>query len=186
MPELKNGLWKSPYVKVYSLEGPWRCAEISNYPRAYKDTTPHVYEKNTSFVVEEADLIDYLLDEKGEVVIENGEPVRVYTDPVLDKTFRVGERAIHHKGEPLPGAFPLWLESEELPDPPLVDSKEYTFPIKELPQPVREISEAQIFTDKWEKFDYHDLKGIFSGENATLSKSQPEKVIVRVIYKRAF
>ncbi len=78
MPEFKCGLWYSPYVKIYTIGGHNRIAEISNYPRAYKDTTSHVYTEDTLFIED-------------------------------------GEEKIHHKGDSLPGAFPLWIASEDIP-----------------------------------------------------------------------
>lgn len=104
MPEFQCGLWYSPYVKIYSIGGPNRIAEISTYPRAYKDTTPHVYTQDTPFIVSEGDLNDEV----------DGE--RVYRDS-HDKMFRVGEEATHYAGDGLPSAFPLWIESEDLPVP---------------------------------------------------------------------
>ena len=49
--EGKIGLWHSPYIKLYSLGRTERCAEISTYPRAYKDTSPHRYTSDIPFVV---------------------------------------------------------------------------------------------------------------------------------------
>lgn len=129
MPEYLVGLWYSPYVKIYSIGGKNRIAEISNYPRAYKDTTPHVYTEDIPFVVSESDLNHEV---EGE---------RFYMDS-RENLYRVGEAATHWKGDPLPGAFPLWLESEELPFTPNLD--EHVFPIDKVPGPIVDLSEGAI------------------------------------------
>ncbi len=89
MSEYQVGSWRSPYVKVYSIGGKNRIAEISNYPRAYKDTTPHVYTEDTPFIVTESDL-NHVVDEE-----------RVYRD-YREKLFRVGEEALSAMREHLP------------------------------------------------------------------------------------
>ncbi len=40
-------LWRSPFMRVWCLENMLRVAEISTYPRVFKDTTPHVYTQDT-------------------------------------------------------------------------------------------------------------------------------------------
>jgi len=106
MSQDDGGLWHSPYMKVYAAGGKMRFIEVSNYPRAYKDTEEHVYLFNTIFTVIERDLNEFL---------EDG--TEVYRD-IQEQNFKVGEQATHFVGEPLPGSFPLWLESETLPDEP--------------------------------------------------------------------
>lgn len=126
MPQFQVGLWYSPYVKIYTIGGTNRIAEISNYPRAYKDTTPHIYTEDIPFTVTESDL-NYEVDSE-----------RVYRDS-NDKLFSIGEQATHYKGESLPGAFPLWLESETLP---FIDLK-HEFLISDVPGPIKNLAEAQ-------------------------------------------
>jgi len=129
MPEYQVGLWYSPYVKIYSIGGKNRIAEISNYPRAYKDTTPHVYTEDTPFIVSESDLNHEV---EGE---------RFYRDS-RENLYRIGEEATHWRGDGLPGAFPLWLESEELPFTPNLD--EHVFPIDKVPRPIIDLAEGGI------------------------------------------
>lgn len=147
MPEFKCGLWYSPYVKIYSIGGRNRIAEISNYPRAYKDTTSHVYTEDTPFIVNGGDLNDEV---EGE---------RVHRDS-QDNIFRVGEEAIHHKGDPLPGAFPRWLESEDLP---------FTADPEEVS---REVA-------------VHTKLGLPAGK-VILTDKPADKQIIRIKYQRVF
>jgi len=100
---LVNGRWFSPYMKVYSLEGNLRVMEISTYPRAFKDTERHVYASDVPFVVQESDLNECLDDGS-----------RVYRDYQKSVNYAIGQIATRWAGTPLPGAFPLWVESEEL------------------------------------------------------------------------
>ncbi len=129
MPEFKVGIWYSPFVKVYSIGGKNRIASISNYPRAFKDTTPHVYTEDTSFIVSESDLNHEV---EGEWFYRDSR----------DNIFRVGEEATHWIGDSLPGAFPLWVESEELPFTPNLD--EHMFPIDKIPGPIRDLTEGAV------------------------------------------
>lgn len=129
MPEFQVGLWYSPYVKIYSIGGANRIAEISTYPRAYKDLTPHVYTEDVSFIVTESDL-NHRVD---------GE--RFYRDSRGD-LFSVGAEATHWTGDSLPGAFPLWLESEDLPFTP--NPEEHVFPIDKVPGPILDLVEGGI------------------------------------------
>lgn len=115
--EFQRGLWYSPYVKIYSIGGDNRVAEISNYLRAYKDLTSHVYTEDVLFIVTEVDLN---WDVNGTMV---------YMDS-KDNIFHVGEEATHWIGESLPGAFPLWIESESLP------FTEYKFDVSAIPGPI--------------------------------------------------
>lgn len=96
--KLENGLWYDEYTRIYSIGGKFRVAEISNYPRVYRDTVAHVYDKDTTFIVAEADLNYY--DEKG---------ARFYQDS-QQKLWKLGDKAIHYKGEGLPGEFSSWSE----------------------------------------------------------------------------
>ena len=128
--ELTNGLWyqdinnpifvggyQVSFMKIYSIGGTSRVMELSTYPRAYKDTDPHVYTEDTPFTVTEEDLNYY--DENDE---------RWYQD-ILGNLTPLGGTALHYAGEGLPGAFPLWLESETLPVPSWVDRKNSVFPM---------------------------------------------------------
>ena len=126
MPEYLVGSWRGPYVKIYSIGGKNRIAEISNYPRAYKDTTPHVYTEDVPFIVAEIDY-HYRIPDKDK---PRSEWERVHRDSKGDY-YRIGEEATHWKGDGLPGAFPLWIESEDLPFTPNPDK--HIFPIDKLP-----------------------------------------------------
>ena len=146
--QLTNGLWYSDinapiiidgkevsFMKIYSLGGTTRVMELSTYPRAYKDTSPHVYTVNTPFVVTEDDYNEYYNSETANVGV-----YEVRND-IEDGTFcyinmyggmevrLAGETATHFVGEPLPGSFPLWVESETLSTPKWVDNKESVFPM---------------------------------------------------------
>lgn len=99
---LQSGLWYDEYTRIYTVGGKNRVIEISNYPRAYKDTALHVYTVDTNFRVAEADLNYY--DEKGG---------RWYQDSKGGIT-KLGQWATHYAGESLPGAFPTWLEYTSL------------------------------------------------------------------------
>ena len=177
MLEYQVGSWRSPYVKVYSIGGRNRIAEISNYPRAYKDTTPHVYAKDTPFTVTEGDLNH---EEEGE---------RYYQDSRED-LFRIGEKATHWTGDSLPGAFPLWLESEDLPF--IADAKEHTFSLDKVPAPIVQLAElgvkagddyvlvkAEVLSDMADKLD--------SGAMLLDRKLEDSnKQIIRLRYGRIF
>lgn len=99
---LKNGIWYDSYTRVFSIGGNRRVVEVSNFPRACKDKVPHVYEKDTEFTVSEDDLNG--TDENG---------VRCYFDMVEQKPYYLKDKAVHHAGEGLPGAFPRWVEYKE-------------------------------------------------------------------------
>lgn len=129
MYEYQVGLWYSPYVKIYSIGGKNRIAEISNHPRAYKDTTPHIYVKNTPFTVTKDDL-NYE-DENGSFHQDSKEDL-----------YRLGEKATHWKWDSLLGAFPLWIEDENLPF--TSEDKEHTFHLDKVPGPIVNLSEGEI------------------------------------------
>ncbi|GAI54555.1 unnamed protein product, partial [marine sediment metagenome] len=178
--EFQCGLWYSPYVKIYTIGGPNRIAEISNYPRAYKDTTPHVYTEDALFIVTESDLNDK--------IDEAGNPT-VYRDS-KDKVFRVGEEAIHYIGDSLPGAFPLWLESEELPFTP--DLKKHGFPIDKIPGPIKGLVEAQqrvaaVF-EKLPEEAVTTMREKLPTSKITLARkaTDSDKQIIRIKYRRVF
>jgi len=158
--ELSRGLWKSPYIKIYSLTGRERVAEISNYPRAYKDTTPHVYEKDIEFTVAEDDLNHYL---------EDGE--FVYFDSKRD-VHREGEKATHWKGDSLPGVFPLWIEDENLPF--TKDTKNHIFPLDKVPKPIVSLTEAGL----------KDATFYLPFDSLTLSKVNSDIVKGEITFKR--
>lgn len=177
MPEFLCGLWYSPYVKIYTIGGPNRIAEVSTYPRAYKDTTPHIYTENTPFIVTEADLNDEI----------DGE--RVYRDS-QDNIFRVGEEATHYTGDPLPGAFPLWIESEDLPF--TANPENHIFPISDIPSPVVNLSEAgqkvgAVFV-KLPEPALAAMRGELPTGRVTLARKPADldKQIVRIKYQRVF
>ncbi|MBA7622381.1 hypothetical protein ES703_29758 [subsurface metagenome] len=177
MPEFKCGLWYSPYVKIYSIGGPNRIAEISSYPRAYKDTSSHVYTEDTPFVVTESDL-------NHEV-----EGKRFYRDS-KDKLFSIGEEATHYIGDSLPGAFPLWLESEEIPFTSALEKHEFS--IDKIPGPIKGLAEAQQkVAAAFEKLPEEAVVAI--RENLPTGKitlarkpADSNKQIIRIKYKRVF
>lgn len=177
MPEFQCGLWYSPYVKIYTIGGPNRIAEISNYPRAYKDTTPHVYTEDTHFIVTESDLNDRIDEE------------RVYRDS-KDNIFRVGEEATHWIGDSLPGAFPLWIESENIPFTP--DLKEHIFPISDIPGLIKGLAEAQqrvgaAFEKLPEEAVSHMRAELPTGKITVARKpADNDKQIIRIKYQRVF
>ena len=177
MPEHQVGIWYSPFVKVYHIGGRNRIAEISTYPRVYKDTTSHVYTENVSFTVTESDL-NY--EEEGE---------RYYRDS-KENLYRLGEEATHWKGDPLPGAFPLWLESEELPFTPNPD--EHVFPIDKVPGPIVDLSEGGIRVESvFVKIPEQALAAIRehlpSGKITQKRKPQDlDRQTIRVRYRRVF
>lgn len=177
MPEFQCGLWYSPHVKIYTIGGPNRIAEISNYPRAYKDTTPHIYTEDISFIVAEGDLNDEV---DGERVYRNSK----------DKIFRVGEQAIHYSGDPLLGAFPLWIESEELPFTP--DLEKHEFPIDKIPSPIKGLAEAQqkvaaAFKKLPEEVVTHMKAELPTGKITIARKpADSDKQIIRIKYQRVF
>ena len=177
MPEYKVGLWYSPYVKIYSIGGPNRIAEISNYPRAYKDTTPHIYTEDIPFIVTESDLNHEV---EGEWFYRDSK----------DNLFSVGEEATHWTGDSLPGAFPLWLESEELPFTPNPD--EHVFPIDKMPRPILDLAEGGIkagavFVKLPEPALAAMRERLPTGKITQKRKPQDEdKQIIRIRYQRRF
>lgn len=175
MPEYQCGAWRSSYVKIYSLGGQDRIAEISNYPRAYKDTDPHLYTEDVPFTVTKSDLF-WPVD--GELV---------YLDSKM-KIFRVGEKATHWNGDDLPGLFPLWIESEELPFTPTLDK--HVFPIDKLPGPIVDVTEIGVKAEtKFIKIPEKILVNVrqkLSTGRITLERKPGDsgKQIIRIKYKR--
>jgi len=176
-PAYRVGSWRSPYVKVYSIGGKNRVAEISNYPRVYKDMTPHVYTKDTPFIVSQDDL-NYRVDDK------------LYYIDEKDNLFSVGEQAVHWKNTLLPGAFPLWIESEELPFSPNLDK--YIFPIKDVPSPIVDLTEGSIkigsiFT-KFTEQALNNIKVNLHTDKIVLDRKteDSDKQIIRIKYRRVF
>ena len=115
--KLERGLWKDEYTRVFSLEGTGRVAEISNYPRVYRDTARHVYTEDTPFTVGKHDC--NTIDGR-------------YFDYINETLHNIGEEAIHHKGEPLPGAFPRWIEHET--PQPITDIGRQVFGMTKVPK----------------------------------------------------
>lgn len=177
MPEFKCGLWYSPYVKIYTIGGSNRIAEVSTYPRAYKDTSPHVYTEDTPFIVVEGDLNDEV-DGEG-----------VYMDS-RENAFRIGEEALHYAGDPLPGAFPLWLESEDLPF--TIKLGDHVFPIDKVPGPILDLSEGgvragSIFVKLPEQALAAMRKQLPTGRITQKRKpADNDKQIIRIRYRRVF
>ena len=168
--EFQYGQWYSPYVKIYSIGGNNRIAEISNYPRAYKDLSPHVYEEDTIFTVTERNL-------NSEV---DGEMVYIDSQGSI---FYVNETAIHYAGEPLPGAFPIWLESEEL------SFDEYVFNVSAIPGSIFDVCEetvrlvgSDVYVKISDSTTINKIRdGLLSG---TIQVVSLDKMIIRVQYKR--
>lgn len=176
MPEYQVGIWKSPYVKVYSIGGKNRIVEISNYPRAYKDTEPHRYTEDVPFTVTKSDL-NYRDADEG----------WVYADRKGNK-LHVGDKATHWKGDPLPGAFPLWIESEDLPFTP--DPDEHVFPIGDVKAPIMKLIEINIkkggkFTKPSEQ-DLDDMSEDLTKKTITRKRKprDSDKQIMRIRYMR--
>lgn len=125
--KLRDGVWYSPTMKIYALTGNEYVAEISTYPRAYRDTTPHVYDRDTEFTVTQDDLnvpYDAATMQRIGPAIAAGK--FVYLDG-HNYAWLTGEKAKHYAGESLPGAFPVWIESELLPTG--VVKSEHEFPL---------------------------------------------------------
>lgn len=279
MPEFQCGLWCSPHVKIYTIGGPNRIAEVSTYPRAYKDTTPHVYTEDVPYIVGVEDLphpvdrffktypgitpdmeglmvqgacngcsrcyqlwssvrnvrhsiaeikagIDAVMQrtdavnrwfltwlapaECGWDLFRNGElaeptiartetspdvkecrPVdeQVYTDS-RGIEYHVGEQAVIYAGTPLPGAFPLWIESEDIPF--TADQEKHVFPILGIPGPVKGLAEAgrkvgAAFV-KLPEQAVANMRGELATGKITLSRKPADldKQIIRIKYQRVF
>ncbi len=177
MPEYLVGLWYSPFCKIYHIGGRNRIAELSTYPRAYKDLTPHVYTEDVPFIVTESYLNHRV----------NGD--RFYRDSRGD-LFSIGEEATHWIGDRLPGAFPLWLESEDLPFTPNPD--EHVFPIDKVPRPILDLSEGGIkvgpvFVKLPEPALAAMREHLPTGKITRERKPQDsDKQIIRILYQRRF
>lgn len=177
MPEYQVGSWRSPYVKIYSIGGQNRIAEISNYPRAYKDTELHVYTEDVSFIVTKDELNH---EEEGE---------QYYKDSKGD-LYRIGEKATHWAGDVLAGAFPLWIESEDLPF--IADAKEHVFSLDKVPAPIVQLVEAELKVGtSYVKVLPSVLDGLVnqvsSGEIVLLRRPQDlDRQIIRIRYRRVF
>lgn len=175
--EYQVGLWYSPFVKVYSIGGRNRVAEISNYPRAYKDTSPHLYIEDTPFTVTKDDFNH----------VEGKE--EVYRDSKED-IYRLGEAATHWKNDPLPGAFPLWIEDDNLSFTP--DDKEHTFSLDKVPAPIVALAEAGLKVGasyvKLLPGSLNDMKSqLLSGKIVFPRKVQDgDKQVIRIRYRREF
>lgn len=177
MPEYQVGLWRSPYVKVYSIGGKNRIAEISNYPRAYKDTDPHVYTEDIPFTIAEEDL---------NCVIE-GE--RFHRDSRGD-LYRFGMKANHWMNDSLPGVFPLWIESEDMPFTP--NPIEHVFPVDKVPGPIIDLTEGAIKAGpKFKKLPGPALAAMrehlpTGGITISRKPADVDKQIIRIKYRRVF
>ncbi|GAJ18181.1 unnamed protein product [marine sediment metagenome] len=164
-------------MKIYTIGGPNRIAEISNYPRAYKDPTPHVYTEDTPFIVSEDDLNDEV----------DGE--QIHRDS-KDNIFRVGEQATHYIGDSLPGAFPLWIESEDIPF--AADLKEHIFPLSDIPGPIVNLVEVgQKVGAAFVKLPEQAvaaMRGELPAGRITLARkpADTDKRIIRIKYQRVF
>ena len=90
--------WSYPNVRnertiIFSGHLSERLIITSNFDLYYEDMELHIYQKDTSFLVTEKD------------VNVDG----IYLNALTGIQYKVGEMALHHKGEPLPGGFPKWL-----------------------------------------------------------------------------
>lgn len=177
MPEYQVGSWRSPYVKIYSIGGRNRIAEISNYPRAYKDTSPHVYTEDIPFTVNEDDLNH---EDEGE---------QFYMDSKED-LYRLGEKATHWTGDGLPGNFPLWVESDTLPFAPNI--KDNVFSLVSVPGPVVQVMECGIKAGpvyvKLPEPALDALRALLPTGKITLTRKPADldKQIIRIRYRRIF
>ncbi len=131
---LKNGLWYTPYgddkayIRIFTIGGSNRIAEVSNYPRAYRDKVAHVYTSDTPFTVTKDDY--------------NTEADDAYYDPVTTIFYHVGDTATHWTGDSLPGAFPRWLEYLVEQTPIALDA--YRFPLNAVPKPIALIAASLL------------------------------------------
>ena len=66
----------------------------------------------------------------------------MYQDERTDEIFYLGDTAIHHAEDPLPGIFPLWIESESLLFLP--NSNKHEFPVDQVPGKVLDLREVGI------------------------------------------
>lgn len=212
---LHNGLWYSDvaapivlngqevsFMKIYSVGANYmRVMELSTYPRAYKDTSPHIYTVDTAFTVTNADLNDNYWLERVNLGIYHArsgiaEGTWIFVDTRKD-VFLLGETAHHWAGDPLPGSFPLWVESEALQTPKWVDQKTTVFPA--VFQAVKgqlatytmyEAYYRQDTDTTWTKMPdtyFQQLVTAFSGNDPQVklnAKIGRDRLIVRVIYQR--
>lgn len=177
MPEFKTGLWRGPFIKIFSIGGKNRIAEISNYPRAYKDTARHVYTEDIPFVVATSDYNH---------IDEDGWSYRDFKGEI----FSLGDPATHWKGEQLPGSFPMWLESEDLPFTPNPDY--HVFPIDKLPGKKNKRTMTDVKIKNGNSFQRPDKhvhnaikKHVFTDKIIRRRKSgDADKQIIRIKYKR--
>ena len=175
-PAYQYGQWYGPCVKIYTLGGPDRIAEVSTYPRAYQDTKPHVYSADVTFIVGEADLNDEV---NGDKVFRDSE----------NHIFRRGETAVHLAGDSLPGAFPLWIES---PDLPFVPQADHVFPIGDIPGPIKNLAEAaRKVGNNYVNLPAQALQAMKeelpAGKISLERKVEdPDKQIIRIRYQRRF
>lgn len=211
---LQNGLWyedvnapivvggyEVSFMKIYSLGGDLRVMELSTYPRAYKDTSAHVYTVDTPFTVSLNDLNSYYYASQAQegkyqprVGIADGTHIYVDSHRIV---FLQGEIAIHYAGDPLPGAFPLWLESETLPTPSWVDNKTTVFPA--VFQAIKGQLATYILHEAVYRGDtditwtpmpsnyFNQLNTALSGTDTQMkinAKIGKDRLIIRVIYDR--
>lgn len=171
---LEHGLWYDEYTRIFSVGGKYRVIEISNFPRAYKDTVSHVYEKDVVFTVTETDLNYY--DEKG---------ARFYQDS-RQKLFKLGEKATHWAGDELGGAFPLWLQYSNVQVIPNDAKSEVTstakFPAENIVSKM-EIKSGVLLKEDGTMISLtnHEIEGIFFGLLAKTSSIALDKMVGRQI-----
>jgi len=180
--ELSTGLWYSPTVKVYTIGGLNRVAEISTYPRAYEDPDPHLYTEEVPFVVTEDDCNE--TNEEGQEIYEDGS----------GQQFSVGETAKHFIGDPLPGPAPGWLESESL-ELPTFDKKLHKFDISGIPGPVKDVTKIEYMRPNGTyvavpQAILDEINLLLDGDilsfERKLIKLYKDKVIMRLYYQRRF
>lgn len=171
---LENGLWYTPYgadvayIRIFSIGGANRIAEISNYPRAYRDTVAHVYAVDTSFTV--------IRDNYNTAADD------AYYDSVTDIYYHIGDKATHYAGDSLPGAFPRWIEYGTL-QPVTYNSAK--FPLDAVPKPIDlqtiSLLKNSVLTDK----DINTYKAQVEADFFELSQSiSSDRQIVYFHYKR--
>lgn len=162
-------LWRSPTLRLWSIGTTDRIVEVSNYPRAEKDTTPKIYAKDTPFTVTKKHL-----NGKGEFVDSKG----------LVK--KEGKRGMFYKGDPMIGSFPLWIEK----DLPFTPSENYEFNFEGMPFPQGSLEVVEMEINKgrgWEKIDYSltlikTPYGWYRGW-LVIPKDGEEKALLRIQYK---
>lgn len=188
------------YMKIYSLGSTLRVMELSTYPRAYVDTDPHVYEVDTYFTVTENDFNSIYRGNEDEVHprIDMVIGEEIFRD-TLNYCFKEYETGCHYAGDPLPGSFPKWIESEDLPTPKWSDNQKTYLP--SVFQAIKGELCTVVMYEAYYKEDIADLEWqqlpqeffdeivtAFQGEDPEIKINRivhnKDRIIVRVLYDR--